>query len=60
MDVAATSTALMQAGTQGDLQTAALRTALKTERSVADFVAQAVQTSAPVPAGMGRHVDMTV
>lgn len=59
MDVAATSAALLQTGTRNDLQTAALKTALKTERSVADFIADAVRTGAPAPAGMGRSVDLT-
>jgi hypothetical protein len=62
MDVASTSTAMLQANTKGDIGTAALKLALKSDQAAADLVSQAVETakaSSP-PAGMGRVVDMTV
>jgi len=62
MDVAATSTAMLQANTRSDLGTAALKLALKSDQSAADLLAKAVEAapSASPPAGMGRQLDLTV
>lgn len=63
MDVASTSAAMLQANTKGDIGTAALKMALKSDQAAAELVSQAVEAgaaSSPPPAGMGRVVDMTV
>ncbi|MCM5559521.1 putative motility protein [Pleomorphomonas sp. JP5] len=62
MDIAATASTMLQASTKSDLGMAVMKMALKSDQSAADLLSQAAESaaSAPPPAGMGNHVDMTV
>ena len=62
MDVAATATTMLQANTSNDVGMAALKMALKSDQSAVALLSKAVESaaSAPPPAGMGNHVDLTV
>lgn len=62
MDVATTAATMLQSGAKSDIGIAALKMALKSDQSAAALLSKAVESaaSAPPPAGMGRHVDMTV
>lgn len=62
MDVATTAATMLQSGAKSDIGIAALKMALKSDQSAAALLSKAVESavSTPPPAGMGRHVDLTV
>ena len=62
MDVSAAVATMVQTNATNNIGMAAMKMALKSDQSAADLLSKAVQqsTSAPPPAGMGAHVDMTV